>query len=196
MVLLDTQQHVASLEVSLKQERSKRNIAEQALKNAGKPNTEDQMETQRQQVLRLQAEVNRYGSVIDRDQKLLSDNMRLVSALSSQGVQLIPMKGLESAAHSVAYSLVLPNSKLLLVASSLPNLPPSREYQLWLLRRTEPKILSGGVFNVDEANHALVEFAEGSLINEIEGISVTEEPAGGSTAAPTGPKVLSAVIER
>jgi anti-sigma-K factor RskA len=192
--LADAEQRVADLQVSLKQEAVKRTRAEQALKNVGAPAAATQLESIRQKAQHLEADVNQYKAVIARDHASLAENMRVINALSEPSVRLLPLKGGEAAPATVAYALVAENSKLLMVASNLPVAEPSKRFQLWLHRRDDPRVVSGGVFSADDNKRAVVEFSDSELINNISAVSITEEPAGGSPA-PTGAKILSTLPE-
>ena len=75
-------------------------------------------------------------------------------------------------------------------ASNLPALPPGRTYQLWLLRGRKPAIASGGTF----AGDGFVEVEDKTLISDLRGLAVTEEPSGGS-AGPTGHKILVGALK-
>jgi Anti-sigma-K factor rskA. len=190
----DAQQRVASLQVSLKEERAKFNQAQQVLKNAGKPGAANEQEAMRQRLLHLEADVNQYKAVIARDQASVAENLRVINTMSEPGVRFVPLKGLEPAPAAIAYSLVVENAKVLVVASNLPALKPAKRYQLWLLRRDDPKVVSGGVFAPDDNDRAVIEFSDGELINNISALAVTVEPAGGSSL-PTGARVLSTAGE-
>lgn len=193
--LTEAQRQVATLRVSVRQEIGRRRQLEEALNAAGTPNAAQQQDTLRQKVLELEAQVSGYRDVIARDQRALSDNVRLVSALSTPGIRLVPLKGLEYATHSVAYSLVAENDRVLFVASNLPPAPKGRQYQLWLLRANDPKVVSAGVFSADDGRRALLEFNDPATVSNLTAVAVTEEPAGGSAAGPTGRKVFAGTTE-
>jgi hypothetical protein len=75
-----------------------------------------------------------------------------------------------------------------LAVSGLPALPPGRVYQLWFIRADGQRV-SGGTFRVDGRGEAALIMAAPALVEQVVGISVTEEPAGGSVA-PTGRALL------
>lgn len=192
--LNDSQQRVASLEVSLKEERAKSNQVQQALKNTGNPRAANEQEATRQKLLHLEADLNQYKAVIARDQAAVAENLRVLNTMSEPGVRFVPLKGLDPAPSAVAYSLIVENAKILVVASNLPPLSSTKQYQLWLSRRDDPKVVSGGAFASDDNDRAVIEFSDSELINNITALAVTVEPAGGSSA-PTGPRVLSTAGE-
>jgi anti-sigma-K factor RskA len=149
----------------------------------------------RQQLLQSQAEANQYKEVIELEQNALLQNTKLLSALSSPGAHLLPMKGADIAVDTTAYALIVESSRMVFVASNLPKLSEGRQYQLWVLRRQEPKLVSAGVFTPDEGHRALMDFGEPSVLSDIAEVDVTDEPAGGSEK-PTGDKVMMGAAVR
>jgi len=99
------------------------------------------------------------------------------------------MRGGEGTTNAVAYVLFVDKSKLVFVGSNLPRPSGDHQFQLWLHRKEEPKVVSAGVFTPDDNNHAVVEYNEGTLLSEISFVSITEEPTGGSSA-PTTPRLF------
>jgi anti-sigma-K factor RskA len=191
--LSDAQQSATELRAKLEAETLRRQQLENALHKSGDSNGAGQLLAARQQVVRLQAEVNQYQDVIERERKALGDNLRLVGLLSSPGLQLIALHGQEAASSAVAYSFILDDKKLVFVASGLPKLPAGKEYQLWLVRKTDPKVVSGGMFNPEDSDRVLLEFSNDQLVSELAAVAVTAEPMGGSEG-PTGPKLLVASL--
>lgn len=180
---------VASNELALKQERAKTDRLERALQSSGKSTSLALQAQLRQQLLKAQAEANDYKAIIDRERQVSKDNSRLLDALSTPGTHLLSLKGAESAADSTAYALLVVNSRLLFVASNLPEPAEGRQFQLWLKRKQDPKIVSAGVFTPDDDNRTLMSFDDPSVLSDISVLEVTDEPEGGS-AAPTGTKLL------
>jgi anti-sigma-K factor RskA len=187
--LSEAQQATDNLRVQLQAETSRRQQLEETLRNSGKPNTAGELDAMRKQVLKLEAQVNQYQSAIDLERKSIADNVSLVNLLSTPGARLLSLHGQEAGANAVAYSLIVEEQKLVLVASNLPKPSPGKDYQLWVIRTSDPKIVSGGTFNPEDSDRVIVEFSSGQLVSEVSAVAVTEEPAGGSDG-PTGPKVL------
>jgi hypothetical protein len=188
----DVQRSATKLRVELNQQQSTNRALETALKTAGTDEAARQMEAMRRQILRLQAQVDQFQSSTDLDRQLLNDNAQLMNALSTPGVRLLPLHGVESAAKSVAYALIAANREVIFVASSLPNPDPEHDFQLWIARKEDPKLISGGVFSPDESQRAIVRFSAADLTSEIVSLEVTEEPLGGSEA-PTGPRLFTSI---
>lgn len=188
----DVQRSATKLRVELHQQQNTNRALETAMKSAGTDEAARQIEAMRTKILRLQAQVDQFQSSTDLDRQLLNDNAQLVSALAMPGVRLMPLHSVEPAVKSVAYALIAADKELLLVASALPNPDPEHDFQLWITRKEEPKLISGGVFSPDESQRAMVRFSVADLTAGIVSLEVTEEPLGGSEA-PTGPRILSSM---
>jgi hypothetical protein len=188
-VLNQLTQQVASMKLQLDDERAKRHEIEKAAISLGKNSVIDQQAQMRRQILELEAAAGQYKAIIDRQERALADNLRLLSALSTPAAHLFLMKGSQAAATCIAYALVVENSKIVLIASNLPTLEGQKQFQLWVERTEDPKIVSGGVFSATDDNRGLLEFDDPSLISHISLIAVTDEPRGGSSA-PSGTKLL------
>jgi anti-sigma-K factor RskA len=187
--LTDAQKSATKLRVELNKQQDTNRTLEDALKTSGTDKAAQQMEAMRTQILRLQAQVDQFKSSTDLDRQLLNDNAQLVTALATPGLRLMPLHGQESAAKSVGYALIAAGKEVIVVVSSLPDPGSGHDYQLWITRKEDPKLISGGVFSPDDSNRALVRFSEADLTSEIVSLEVTEEPLGGSDA-PSGPKVF------
>lgn len=182
-------QQVASMKVQLDDERTKRQEVERALISVGKNSTIDQQAQTRRQILELQAAAGQYKAIIDRQERALADNLRLLSALSTSGAHLFLMKDSDAAAHCTAYALIVENLKIVFIATNLPKLGQQRQFQLWVERSKDPKIVSAGAFTAADDNRVVLEFDDPSVMSDISLIDVTDEPHGGSSE-PTGTKLL------
>jgi anti-sigma-K factor RskA len=105
------------------------------------------------------------------------------------------MKGSEQASDSTAYALIVEKTRLVFIGSKLPKLNEGKQFQLWLVRRQDPKVVSAGVFSPNDDSRALVNFDDQSVLTELASLVVTDEPEGGS-AEPTGTHLLEAEIEK
>jgi anti-sigma-K factor RskA len=188
----DVQKSTTKLRVELHQQQNTNRALETAMKSAGTDKAAQQIEAMRTKILRLQAQVDQFQSSTDLDRQLLNDNAQVVNALAMPGVRLMPLRGVESAVKSVAYALIAADRELILVASALPTPDPEHDLQLWIVRKQEPKLISGGVFSPDDSQRAVVRFSVADLTSDIVSLEVTQEPLGGSEA-PTGPKILSSL---
>ncbi len=182
-------QKIASNQVALDQQRKKTAELEKALQSAGKTPNLGLLTQLQQQLLQAQAEANQYKTIIQLERQRSTDNQLLIEALSVPGARLLPMKISEAGGDCKAYALLAENGRLLLIASGLPKLPEHRQFQLWVVRKQDPKVVSAGVFSGDENRHALMTFDDPSALTDMVQLEVTEEPEGGSSE-PGGPSVL------
>jgi len=188
-------QKVAATQLDLAKQKQETVNLERSLSNSGHSDAVALVAKLRQDLLYSQAEANQYKEVIELEQKALRENTQLLDALSNPGAHLLAMKGTEAAADSTAYALIVENSRMLFMASNLPKPQDGKQYQLWVLRRQEPKLVSAGVFSPDERNRAIMDFDTSAVLSDISELEVTQEPTGGSEA-PTGSKLLAAVAEK
>jgi len=182
-------QQLASTQLALAQQKAKSGQLEGALSASGKAARLALESKLQAQLLEAQAEANQYKAILDRERDASNINSRLIDTLAQPGARLLPLKGVETAADSTAYTLVVENSRLVLVASKLPEMAQGRQLQLWIVRKHEPKFVSCGVFNPDHDGRVLMSFEEGSVLSDVASIAVTDEPEGGSPV-PTGSKLL------
>src|SRR5437868_7630672 len=134
------------MKLQLDDERAKRREVEKALNSGGNSNVLDQQARMRRQILELQAEIGQYKAIMERQERALSDNLRVLNALSTPGAHLFLMKGTGTAANCTAYALIVENSKIVLIANNLPKLDEKRQFQFWVIRKEEPKTVSAGMF--------------------------------------------------
>ena len=78
----------------------------------------------------------------------------------------------------------------MLITSNLPKLDKQREFECWIFRKKDPKIVSAGNFTPHDDNRAVLEFADPSVVSDISLIEVTDEPRGDNSDQPTGTKLL------
>jgi Anti-sigma-K factor rskA, C-terminal len=178
-------QQVAATQLALKLQKAKTAQLDNALKTSNKTATLALESQLRRQLLQAQAAANQYKAIIERERQASTNDSSLFEALTSPGAHLLPLKGTEAAADTIAYALIVENSRLLFLASNLPELADGRQFQLWLVRKADPKLVSAGVFKRGDDKRALMSFDDASFLSGIEFVEVTEEPEGGSPA-PSG----------
>lgn len=139
----------------------------------------------------LERQNSEYRVTMARQQKELEQNLRVVSFLSSPSLRVLKMLPTDKGGSAVGQAYVEDGQKLMFTAAGMPALAPGRSYQLWLIRGRAPAIVSAGVFTTDASGRGSVEFADPSMLRDVRGLSVTEEPVGGSPR-PTGHKMLIA----
>ncbi len=137
---------------------------------------------------RLTEQLELYKTALERQRRELTANVQLISLLSVPDVKLVNLTATEQGGGASARALVSGRSAVFL-ASRLPDLQPGRSYQLWLMRRSSPAIVSGGVFRPNPSGGATFEIKDAAALSGLTAMAVTEEPAGGSPL-PTGHKIL------
>ncbi len=108
--------------------------------------------------------------------------------LASPDVLKVDLKGQGPASAAIGRAFWSRSRGVLFTASSLPPLPPSKAYQLWILPVSDAPPLGAGLLTVDAEGRGVVvgDVPAGATPK---GFAVTMEPAGGS-ATPTMPILL------
>lgn len=189
---MQTTSELAATKLAYQAEKARLLVANSALQTSGKQSAVNVEQHLRSQLLRSQADAEACKEVIDRQQLSLASRLSMVGTLSQRGVKLLSMTGADAAAASIAYVVLIPNSKLIFVGSSLPGLADDRQLQVWILRKQSPEVASAGLLSLN-AGTAVLQFSNPALVTGIESIAVTEEPLGGSPL-PTGPKLLVVTV--
>lgn len=190
--LLQVTQELATTKLAYETERTQLLAATAALQSSGKDGSLKREQQLRRQLLKTQADAEACKEIIDRQQLSLASQLSMVSTLSQPDVKLLPMKGLGSAAFSIAYTVLVPNTKLIFVGSNLPELVKNRQLQVWVFRKRQPKLVSAGLIT-PAGGTAVLQLSNPALVSGVDSIAVTEEPLGGSPA-PTGSKLLAADV--
>ena len=180
-------QEKAKLQVKLQAEETKWKSMESGLGVAGQKAVQDEKRLEGE-LSKARADIEQYKAEIARQQKASVDNLMLLGMLDNPGARLISMKG-EASTNITAYVMVAENSRLIFVGYNLPKPPQGRKYQLWILRREDPKTVSAGLFEPANNGPTLVSCDQGPVISNIASIAVTEEASDGSDS-PTGAKLL------
>jgi anti-sigma-K factor RskA len=182
-------QQLASTQLALTQEKAKSDQLEKSLKGSDKT-ARLALESQlRRQLLQAQAEASQYKAILDREHEANTSNSLLVDALTNPRAHLLALKGTASATESIAYALIVENTRVMFIASKLPQIGEGRVFQLWIVRKQDPKFVSAGVFKPNDDKPVLMSFDDSTVLSDIASIAVTEEPDGGS-GAPSGAKLL------
>lgn len=182
-------QELATTRLAYQREAVQLSAAVSELRSSGKETALNREQNLQRQLSKAEADAEDCKEIVDRQQLSLASRLSLVSILSEPQVQVFPMKVLEPARSSIAYVVLIPSKKLILVASRLPALGPNRQWQAWILRRGDPRVVSAGLLT-PTGGTAVVQFTNAELIAELGSVAVTDEPVGGS-ATPTGPKLLA-----
>ncbi|MFZ1130432.1 MAG: anti-sigma factor [Terriglobales bacterium] len=135
------------------------------------------------QLSESRAEVQRLGQVKIR-------NAQIESLLQSGSIQQVDLRAVDpSAGKAYARVLYSPQGGLLLVATSLPKLDHEKCYQLWLIRKGAPAILSGGLLQTSDDGRGFLFAPPTNDLAQLTGLAITDEPKGGSVSA-RGHKLL------
>jgi anti-sigma-K factor RskA len=147
---------------------------------------------------KAQAEIEQYKSIFSRESELRNQSTRILETLSMPGAKLLPLRAAESSSSGgapIAYAMIVENSRLIFVGSNLPQPQADRQFQIWLLRKEEPKIVSAGLVSFDDKNRAIAYYDQDTAnITGVVAVEVTDEPALGSKL-PSGPKVLETLTQ-
>ncbi len=187
--LVNAQTNAATLRVELNRRNAQIGDLKRALELSGGKTAAAQMDSLHRQVMHQQADLNTYQNLSERDKQAVRQNERLLDLLAHPGVALMDLRRAKADTAAVAYALIEQNNEILVLASYLPKPPAGQEYQTWLMRDVDPKIVSIGTLDPDDSGRAEVEFDDNDLVSGVSELTVTEEPSGGSEA-PSGPKIF------
>ena len=163
-----------------------------AAPNAPPPsvNPPSRIDPPREDVARLAADVRRLEAQAQRETGRARAYANALQVALDPGSRRVALKGIDRAAGSAtASALLASDGRLILTTKDLPPLGSDKCYQLWIIRRDNPAVVSGGVLN-DVASGQVVHLArvEGRP-DLVTGFAITDEPAGGSESS-RGRKLL------
>ena len=141
-------------------------------------------------LLKAQAEAAHYKNELERKEGQFTDSTSLISTFAKTGARLLPMKATETAAKGLGYVIFAQNSELVFVGSKLPPPTTDHTYELWILRKEEPQVVSAGVFMPSDSGPWVVHYNDASLLSNVTGFVVTEESIQAQYTKPTGPKLF------
>ena len=108
--------------------------------------------------------------------------------LAEPGSSILALAGTGPTPQARARVFVDPGTgRAILFAYDLPILQPGNVYQLWAIRGGTPQ--AAGTFRPEPAGRARLEITDPTLIDRVDALAVTVEPAPG-TERPTGDMVL------
>jgi anti-sigma-K factor RskA len=148
------------------------------------------VDQQREEVGRLAADVRRLEAQARRETGRARAYANALQVALDPGSRRVALKGVDRAAGAAtASALLASDGRLVLTTRDLPPLGSDKCYQLWIIRRDNPAVVSGGVLN-DVAAGQVVHLArvEGRA-DLVTGFAITDEPAGGSESS-RGRKLL------
>ncbi len=127
---------------------------------------------------------------VERLIQMRNRSTQVESLLASGSVQQIELRAVDPAAGK-AFARVFYSRQggLLLIADSLPKLDHEKCYQLWVIRKAAPAILSAGLLQTSDDGHGFLLVQPGDDLAQLTGLAITDEPRGGSVSA-LGHKLL------
>lgn len=148
---------------------------------------ETQLSRQARQYDLLQARHTRESQQL---QNLVADYRNAFRTIEASGMKQVEMARVDQAAgQSAARALYSREGGLLVLAHDLPPLPANKCYQLWILRKGNPSIVSGGLMKLDEQGRGFLQSPPTLALRDATGFAITDEPEGGSVVA-RGKKLL------
>lgn len=143
------------------------------------------IDNQNSQIVGIQKEKTELVAQIVALKNDLSRKEEMLKVLSSKQIEMTIMNGLD--VNPVGYGKILwdpERATAILQVANLPNIPPDKDYQLWVIK---DKPISAGVFVVSgtEENFFKIENLAVTNPREISAFAVTLEPKGG-VPQPTG----------
>jgi len=111
-----------------------------------------------------------------------------VEALSRRPGRMVILKGVAAPAANARMFIAADGGHGHMAISGLTRLPEGRTYQVWFIQAQGPPLV-GGAFDVDTRGRAWVSIDPPANLDDVRGVTVTNEPAPGSTA-PTGAPLL------
>ena len=139
----------------------------------------------------LSRQVALYQAVAGKQSERLTQLAQIANVASSPDLKFFRLRGTTNAPQASANAFAVEGSKLVFVAFDLPETPPGRVYQLWLMRRRGVPILSGGIFTAKRGKQSFIVIDDPASLANLDALAVSEEPTGGSPKpGPTGPKFL------
>jgi anti-sigma-K factor RskA len=115
---------------------------------------------------------------------------QIENLLQSATMQQIELRAVDpGAGKASARALYSPQGGLLVVAAALPKLDHEKCYQLWLIRKGAPAIVSAGLLQTSDDGRGFLFAQPTGDLAQLTGLAITDEPKGGSVSA-RGHKLL------
>jgi hypothetical protein len=148
-----------------------------------------------QQIVELRAELANLKLEVRRLAAAAGMAEQIAGLLRSGGLQQVDLKSVDpGAGQGYARAIYSPRGGLLLVANLLPQLPQRKCYQLWILRKGNPAILSAGLVQLQGPGKGFLYVPPSESLNQLTALAITDEPEGGSVSA-QGHKLLFGALE-
>jgi anti-sigma-K factor RskA len=120
--------------------------------------------------------------------------LNLTLQQTSTPLRVVTLTHTQYSSQAVGTLVMSPDSNYCtLVVANLDALQPDKQYQVWLIKGTQPT--SAGVFSVDQSGYASIDIWAPQSLKGYDAIGISIEPVGGSYI-PTGSSVLNANLFR
>lgn len=124
----------------------------------------------------------------------LSKQERILKVIQSPEVRIVDLQGQKASPDAIGRVLWDPSQKLAVISAlNLPPTPSDKDYQLWMLRGTQP--VDAGIFSLDEEGKAIFTIETIADSINLTAFAVTLEPKGG-VPQPTGDFYLVGAVIR
>jgi Anti-sigma-K factor rskA, C-terminal len=130
----------------------------------------------------------------DAQKKGMEQHSQIISLLQARNVSLVQLHGTGAGPAASGVAIIAGDQRLVFFPANLPAAPAGRTYQLWLLRDKGAPMVSAGTFNAGANELPNLQLNNKLLLAGVKGLTVTEEPAGGSPQ-PVGQKILTGTIQ-
>ena len=184
-------QNLADSQLKLAEDNEKR---QKPATDTGRAGLNARVKQLEDDLLRSQAETEQSKNALDRAKELSSQTGGLLSTFERGGTRVLSMKAYEGAGKGLGYAIMAPKSRVIFVGSNLPKPASDHQFQLWVLRK-EPLTEVGAAVFTPDGGRSVVQFDDASLLVDVTGVLVTEEPIKGDYTKPSGPKLFEALLD-
>jgi len=179
------EQHAVEMQAALNAAQARTDALTRDLQTAKNSGSENQAE-----IAALNGQLSKSRDEVARLSQVMARSAQIESLLRSGSVQEIELRAVDPAAgKGFARVLYSPQGGLLLVADSLPKLDHEKCYQLWVIRKGAPAILSAGLLQTSDDGSGFLMAQPTNDLAQLTGLAITDEPKGGSVSA-RGHKLL------
>ncbi len=190
----DAEQQALQLQAKLNAAQSRVDELAQSVEATKKPevvpNSTPLSQAAEAEVSALNSQLSESRLELQRLRQVRALDAQIENLLQSGSIQQIELRAVDTGAgKATARALYSPTGGLLLVASSLPKLEHEECYQLWLIRKGAPAILSAGLLQTSDDGRGFLFAPPTNDLAQLTGLAITDEPKGGSLSA-RGHKLL------
>lgn len=144
-----------------------------------------------QQIAQVRAEAERAANEATQARQQIQAAQDTLQILAAPDVMQVQMAGLDPAPGATGRALFSRTRGLVVSATGLPQLPPDRVYQLWIVPAGAQPV-SAGLMTPDPTGRATSVLISTNLPIAA-AVAITQEPAGG-VPQPTGPMYLAGKV--